>query len=84
VTAEIGKLTVEEGNRGDMAINDWVAAMMSVYRTITGKEPATSVGPNRGDEGSRPARLFVSSPQRAVHYNWNFLRTPGANERVRC
>ena len=49
---EIGKLTVGEGNRGDMAINDWVAAMMSAYRNITGKEPATSVGgPNRPDEG---------------------------------
>ena len=50
--AQIGKLMVEEGNRGDMAINDWVAAMMAVYRTITGKEPATSVGgPDRPDEG---------------------------------
>ncbi len=50
--AEIGKLTVEEGNRGEMAVNDWIAAMMSVYRTITGKEPETSVGgPNQPDEG---------------------------------
>jgi hypothetical protein len=50
--AEIGKMMVEEGNPGDMAINDWVAAMMGVYRLITGKEPATSVGgANRPDEG---------------------------------
>ncbi|MGO9432386.1 hypothetical protein [Rhodoblastus sp.] len=48
--AEVGKLTVAEGNRGDRAINDWAAA--SVYRDITGKEPTTSVGgPNRPDEG---------------------------------
>ncbi|MEJ0094975.1 MAG: hypothetical protein WDN46_25755 [Methylocella sp.] len=50
--AEVGKMMVEEGNSGDVAINDWVAAMMSVHRIITGKEPATSVGgPDRPDEG---------------------------------
>jgi hypothetical protein len=50
--AKVGKMTVEEGNPGDMAINDWVAAMMSTYRIITGKEPATSVGGfDRPDEG---------------------------------
>ena len=50
--AEIGKLTVREGNPGDDAINDWIAAMMGLYRKITGKEPATSVGaPRRPNEG---------------------------------
>jgi hypothetical protein len=42
--AEIGKLTVREGNPGDDAVNDWIATMMGLYRTITGKEPVTSVG----------------------------------------
>ena len=40
------------GNPGDDAVNDWIAAMMGLYRSITGKEPATSVGgsgrPNEG------------------------------------
>ena len=50
--AEVGTLTVETGNSGDTAINDWIAAMMSVYRIITGKEPATSVrAPNQPNEG---------------------------------
>jgi hypothetical protein len=50
--AEVGKLTVRQGNRGHDAINDWIAAMMSIYCMITGKEPATSVGaPERGNEG---------------------------------
>ena len=49
---DVGKLTVTEGNCGDAAINNWVAAMMSAYRDITGKEPTTSVGgPNRPNEG---------------------------------
>jgi hypothetical protein len=48
----VGKLTVREGNPGDDAVNDWIAAMMSLYRTITGKEPATSVGaPEQPNEG---------------------------------
>ncbi len=51
-TADVGKMIVEEGNPGDAAINDWIADMMSVYRLITGREPATSVGgSDRPDEG---------------------------------
>jgi hypothetical protein len=49
---KIGKLTVREGNPGDAAINNWIAAMMSLYRKVTGKEPATSVGaPGRTNVG---------------------------------
>jgi hypothetical protein len=44
---EVGRLIVREGNPGDDAINDWLAAMLDIYRRITGKEPATSVGPPR-------------------------------------
>jgi len=50
--AEVGRLTVQQGNPGDDAFNDWTAAMMGLYRTIAGKEPATSVGaPERPNEG---------------------------------
>jgi hypothetical protein len=42
--ADIGKLTVREGNPGDDAVNDWIAAMMGLYRTITGREPNFSWG----------------------------------------
>jgi hypothetical protein len=50
--AKVGKLTVREGNPGDDAANNWIAAMMSLYRLITGKEPATSVGaPEEPNEG---------------------------------
>jgi hypothetical protein len=57
--AEAGKMTVEEGNRGDRAINDWVAAMLTAYRAITKNEPATSVGaPNRPDEGKAGGPLL--------------------------
>jgi hypothetical protein len=50
--SRVGKLTVRAGNPGDDAVNDWIAAIMGLYRTITGKEPATSVGaPERPNEG---------------------------------
>jgi hypothetical protein len=50
--AQVGKLTVQEGNPGDDAVNDWIATMLGIYRAITGKEPATSVGaPERSNEG---------------------------------
>jgi len=50
--ARVGKLTVREGNPGDDAVNDWIATMMGLYRKITGKEPATSVGaPKRRNDG---------------------------------
>jgi hypothetical protein len=49
---KVGKLTVREGNPGDDAVNDWIAAMMGLYRTITGRDPVTSVGaPDRLNEG---------------------------------
>jgi hypothetical protein len=48
----IRKLTTGEGNPGDAAVNNWIAAMMSLYRKITGKEPGTSVrGPDKPNEG---------------------------------
>jgi hypothetical protein len=57
--AEVGKLTVQEGNPGDDAVNDWTAAMLGIYRTITGKEPATSVGaPGRPNKGKAAGPLI--------------------------
>jgi hypothetical protein len=67
-------MTVEEGNRGDRAVNDWVAAMLSVYRDITGKEPATSVGgPDRPDEGiaGGPLVRFLTAAGRPLHLEFS-------------
>jgi hypothetical protein len=41
----IGKLVVPKGHRGEAAVNDWIAAMMSIYKQITGKDPGVSVVP---------------------------------------
>lgn len=79
--AKIGKMTVEEGNRGDRVINDWLAVMMSAYRDITGDEPATSVGgpatsaggPNRPDEGvaGGPLIRFLIAASRPLPFKFS-------------
>jgi hypothetical protein len=57
--AQVGKLTVRSGNTGDDAVNDWIAVMLGIYRTLTGKEPATSVGaPLRSNEGKAAGPLI--------------------------
>ncbi len=40
---EIGNLTVPKGHQGDAAVNNWTAAMMSIYSQVTGRKPTTSV-----------------------------------------
>jgi hypothetical protein len=50
--AQIGKLTVRLGHVGEAAVNDWIAAMMSIYKQITGKNPGISVvAPSRPGRG---------------------------------
>lgn len=48
----MGALTTRPGHQGDEPVDNWIAAMMVVYREITGSEAATSVGgadqPNEG------------------------------------
>jgi hypothetical protein len=57
--AAVGKLTVREGNFGNDAVNDWIAAMLGIYHTLTGKEPATSVvAPMRRNEGKASGPLI--------------------------
>ena len=56
---QVGKLTVRSGNTGDDAVNDWIAAMLGIYRTLTGKDPATSVGaPTRPNAGKAAGPLI--------------------------
>ena len=40
---EIGDLIVPKGHRGEAAVNDWIEAMITVYKKIAGRKPGTSV-----------------------------------------
>jgi hypothetical protein len=56
---QMGKLTVAKGHRGHAAENDWIAAMMSTYKKITGNEPRTSViAPGRSGRGKAAGPLI--------------------------
>jgi hypothetical protein len=49
--AALARQTVPPGNRGDIAINEWVADLLSIYTMLTGKQAGTSVGaPGRSNE----------------------------------
>ena len=55
----VGDLTVLKGHAGDMALNGWIASMMSIYKAITGSKPTLSVAaPRRADEG-KPTGPFL-------------------------
>lgn len=41
---EFGSLTVPKQHQGEVAFNNWIAAMVPTYKEITGKDPGTSVG----------------------------------------
>jgi len=49
---QIGELIVPKGHQGNAPVNNWIAAMMSISKQITGKNPGFSVGaPGRSNEG---------------------------------
>lgn len=49
---QIGALIVPKGHQGDTAVNNWTAAMMGLFKQITGKDPGVSVGaPGTSNEG---------------------------------
>jgi hypothetical protein len=70
----IGKLTVPKGHEGDTPVNNWIAAMMEIYRKITGVEPATSVGHvDQANEGiaSGPFIRFLQAAGRPLGLNYS-------------
>jgi len=85
--AEVGKLTMRAGNPGDDAVNDWIAAMMGLYRTITGREPQTSVGAeDASNEGiaAGPLIRFLKSAAKPIglELSEDALRTARPRDRA--
>jgi len=62
---KFGQLTVPKCHQGDVAVNNWIAAMLSIYGQITGKGPGTSVGApaseNRGVPGGPLIRFLKAA-----------------------
>ena len=55
--AEIGRLTVREGNPGDDAVNDWIAAMLGLYAELPAGSP-----PPQLELSSSPMRELPRGP----------------------
>jgi hypothetical protein len=84
--AKIGRLTTPVGRRGEDAMNAWIAEIMGIYKTLTGKEPRISQvasGPNRG-KPSGPFFRFLEAARRPVEFEGKPLRPRAVRERVRA
>jgi hypothetical protein len=71
---QMGKLIVPKGHRGEAAANDWIAAIMSLYKQITGKDPRTSViAPGRLGEGKAAGPLirFLKAAGKPLGMNYS-------------
>jgi hypothetical protein len=56
---QVGKLIGIKGHQGDAAVNDWIAAAISIYRQITGRNPSLStVAANRLGRGKATGPLI--------------------------
>lgn len=75
---KLGDLIVPKGHQGD-AINDWIAGMLSIYQTVTGREPGTSIDGISGKAGG-PLIRFLNAAGKPV----GITKTPAAwRSRVR-
>lgn len=66
---EFGDFTVPKEHQGDVAFNDWIAAMLPIYTQISGEDPGTSVGApgssRRGKSGG-PLIRFLAAAERPL------------------
>jgi hypothetical protein len=82
----LSRLISLKGRRGDYATNVWLAEMMSIYETLTGKPARISVvssGPHRGNP-SGPFVRFLRAASKPVEFEGKRLRLNGVRERVRA
>jgi len=79
----LGALTVAPDHRGNDAVNNWLAAMMEIYKKVTGNDPATSVGGWRQlNEGIASGPLIRFLQAAAEPVNAAVERAKAAAERV--
>ena len=82
----LSRLISIKGRRGDSAVNVWLAEMISIYKSLTRKEPRISVvssGPKRG-KPSGPFFRFLEAASGPVECDGKPLRLSGVRERIRA
>lgn len=68
-TKSLSKLVAARGRSEDVSLNEWVAAMIGIYRQVTGRQPSTSIGssgsPHEG-EATGPLIRFLAAAGRPL------------------
>ncbi|HUU24808.1 MAG TPA: hypothetical protein VMW68_04500 [Methyloceanibacter sp.] len=83
---QIGELIVLKGRHGKPAVNNWIAAMMPIYKKITGKDPRASVvavGPDRG-KASGPFIRFLEAASKPLDAEGEPFGIESLRDRVRA
>jgi hypothetical protein len=82
----IGELIVPKGRHGKPAVNNWIAAMMPIYKKITGKDPRASViavGPDRG-KAAGPFIRFLEAASKPLDAEGEPFGIESLRDRVRA
>jgi hypothetical protein len=65
-TERLSRLTGVRGRRGDLALNVWIADVMSIFKEVTGRDPRMSIVSSGPDQG-KPSGPFSGSSRQRPH-----------------
>jgi hypothetical protein len=81
----LSRLTGLKGRSGDLALNVWIADLMSVFKTLTGRDPRMSTVSSGPDQGkpSGPFVRFLEAAAAPVEFEGQPLCLRSIRERAR-
>ena len=82
----LSRLTGLRGRRGDLALNVWIADLMSVFKALTGRDPRMSIVSSGPDQGkpSGPFFRFLEAAAAPVEFEDQPLCLKSVRERARA
>ena len=80
--ATLGRLTTLRGRRGNPTVRSWMADMMPIYKTLTGKDPRISV--NRRGEPTGPFLRFLRAASKPLEIDGEPLDFGAVREKARA
>ena len=82
----LSRLTGLRGRRGDLALNVWIADLMSVFKALTGRDPRMSIVSSGPDQGkpSGPFFRFLEAAGAPVEFDDKPLCLKSVRERARA
>ena len=82
----LSRLTGLRGRRGDLALNVWIADLMSLFKALTGRDPRMSIVSSGPDQGkpSGPFFRFLEAAGAPVEFEGQPLCLKSVRERARA